>query len=115
MPDDDETPVADTITLMTAASVANCDLPPRELMLVRLAALVAADAPAASYLANTGVAVDVGITLDDVQDVLAAVAPIVGTTRVVTAAARITKALGFAIAVLTEALAELDDEGDDGD
>ena len=113
MPDEDETPVADTLALMTAASIANCELDPRELMLVRLAALVAADAPAASYLANTGVAVDAGITIEDVQDILAAVAPIVGTARVVTAATRITRALGFAVAVLAEAMAELDDEEDD--
>ena len=49
---------------------------------------------------NTGTAVDVGITLEDVQGVLIAVAPIVGTARVVSAAANIARALGFAIEVL---------------
>src|SRR5207344_2050663 len=52
-----DTPVLDTLALMTAASVESCELSPRELMLVRLTALVAVDAPPASYLANTGVAV----------------------------------------------------------
>ena len=52
-------------------------------MLVRLAALVAVDAPPASYLLNLGAAGDVGVTSDQVIGVLAAVAPIVGTTRVV--------------------------------
>jgi hypothetical protein len=112
MPD---TPVLDTLALMTAASVENCMLSPRELMLVRLAALVAVDAPPASYLANTGVAADVGITLADAQDVLIAAAPIVGTARVVAAAGSIARALGFIIEGLVEAeleaeLDELDDE-----
>jgi hypothetical protein len=55
----------------------------------------------------------VGITADDVQDVLVAIAPIVGTSRVVTAAGNITRALGFAIAVaeaeLEAEVAALDD------
>ena len=111
MPDDDtDAPVADTLTLMTAASLGNCNLAPRELMLVRLAALVATNAPAASYLMNTGAAADAGVTLEDAQDVLVAVAPIVGTVRVVSATAGIAKALGFLIGALAEAEAELEEE-----
>jgi uncharacterized protein (DUF697 family) len=76
-----------------------------------LAALVAVDAPAVSYLLNTATAVDVGVTLEDVQGVLIAVAPIVGTARVASAAENITKALGFAIDIAeAEADAELTDE-----
>ena len=44
MPED--TPVLDTLALMTAASVEACDLEDRELMLARIAALAAAGAPA---------------------------------------------------------------------
>ncbi len=84
MPDDD-TPVLDTLAEMTAASIEHSDLEAREHMLVRLAALVAVGAPPASYLLNAGTAADVGVTLDDVEGVLVAVAPIVGTARVVTA------------------------------
>lgn len=100
------TPVLDTIGGMTAVSVELTDLDAREHMLVRVAALVASDAPPLSYLANARLASDVGITIDDVQSVLVAVAPIVGTARVVAAAGNITRALGFAIAV---AEAELDE------
>ena len=104
------TPVLDTLAGMTAVSLELSDLEAREHMIARLAALVATDAPAASYLLNAGVASDVGITADDVQDVLVAVAPIVGTSRVVTAAANITRALGFAIAVIEAELeAQLED------
>ncbi len=101
------TPVLDTIGVMTAISVELSDLEAREHMLVRLAALVAADTPPLSYLANAGLASDVGITLDDVQSLLVAIAPIVGTARVVSAAGNITRALGFAIAVVEAELDEI--------
>ena len=106
MPDDD-TPVLDTLAEITAASIEHSNLEAREHMLVRLAALVAVDAPATSYLLNAGPAADVGVTLDDVQGVLIAVAPITGTPKIVTAAGNIARALGFAIAV---AEAELEAE-----
>ena len=84
----------------TAASLDNCNLEPRELMLVRIAALASAGAPPASYLVNAGTAIDLGITLDDVQGVLVAIAPIVGSGRTVSAASNVAQALGFAIAAL---------------
>ncbi len=105
----DETPVLDTIALMTASSVDACDLDPRELMLARIAALAAVGAPPVSYLANAGTAVDLDVTLEDVQGVLVAVAPIIGTALTVTAAGNIARALGFAIAAIEAELeAELD-------
>ncbi len=95
-------PVRDTLTDMISVSLSNCQLDPRELMIARLAAMVATDAPAASYLQNTPSSMDAGVTLEDVQSIPVAVAPVVGTPRVVDAALRITDALGFAIAVLAE-------------
>lgn len=110
----DETPVLDTVAEMTAASLENCSLEPRELMLARIAALAAAGAPPVSYLLNASTAVDAGVTLEDVQGVLVAIAPIVGTARTVAAAGNITRALGFAIAAidaeLEAELADLQDE-----
>jgi Carboxymuconolactone decarboxylase family len=113
MPDTDDTPVLDTLAEMTAASIENSNLEAREHMLVRVAALIAVDAPPTSYLLNAGTAADVGVTLEDVQGILIAVAPIVGTTRVVSAAGNIARALGFAIAVAEAELEEEDDEDDD--
>jgi hypothetical protein len=107
MPDD--RPVLDTLTEITAASVDHGSLEAREHMLARLAALVAVDAPAASYVLNVDPAAEVGVTLEDVQGVLVAVAPIVGTARVVSAAAKITQALDFVIEVtVAEIEAELE-------
>jgi alkylhydroperoxidase/carboxymuconolactone decarboxylase family protein YurZ len=104
-----ETPVLDLLATMTAASVEQSELDPRSLMLVRLAALAAVDAPAVSYLTNLAVASDIGVTADDVEQVLIGIAPVVGTARVASASGKIARALGFAIAV-AEAEAELEDE-----
>jgi hypothetical protein len=93
------TPVSDTLLAMTITSLENSDLGPRELMIARIAALVAVDAPAASYALNAVPAAESDISLDDVEDILVAVAPIVGTTRVVSAAANIARGLGFVIAL----------------
>ena len=99
------TPVLDTLTDINMASIVHTQLMPRELMLARLAALVAVDAPPASYLANAGAATDSGITEQDVQDILIAVAPVVGTAKVVAAGGNLMRALGFAIAVAEDAAA----------
>ena len=108
-----DTPVRDTLAAMTAASIENSDLSAREHMIARIAALVAVDAPAASYALNVEAATDAGLTLEDVQDVLVAVAPIVGTSRVVSAAANIAEGLGLVIALAEAELeAELDAEDD---
>src|SRR5262249_53945226 len=101
---DDETPVLDTLAAMTAVSIQNTTLGNRELMLAGIAALAAVDAPAVSYLMNVGAAADSGITVEDVQGVLIAVAPIIGTARTVSAATKITEALGFAVAAITAEL-----------
>jgi alkylhydroperoxidase/carboxymuconolactone decarboxylase family protein YurZ len=110
MPEED-TPVLDTLADMTAASLDRSTLEARDHVMARLAALVAVDAPAASYLLHIGAAEEVGITLEDVQGVLVAVAPIVGTPRIVNASTNIAKALGFAIALIEAELeAELEED-----
>jgi hypothetical protein len=101
----DETPVLDLLGRMTADSVEASSLDPDTLILVRIAALVAVDAPPVSYLMNLGVAGDLDIDPDQVRGVLAAVAPIVGTARVAAATGRIVEALAVALEV-----AELEDE-----
>jgi alkylhydroperoxidase/carboxymuconolactone decarboxylase family protein YurZ len=104
-----ETPVLDTLADLTAASLEHNSLAPRELMLVRIAALIAMDAPPVSYLANAEIAADSGITADDIQGVMIGVAPVVGTPRVVSAGGKILRALGLAIVV---AESEITDDSD---
>ena len=94
-----ETPVLDLLATMTAGSIEATSLDVETLMLVRVAALVAVDAPAASYLLNLGVASELEIDAEQVRGVLAAVAPIVGTARVVAAMGKIARALEFELEV----------------
>ena len=101
-----ETPVLDTLADITAASLEHNSLAPRELMLVRIAALIAVDAPPASYLANADAAAESGITADDIQAVMIGVAPVVGTPRVMSAGGNILRALGFEIMVAEAAMAD---------
>ena len=97
-----ETPVLDLLASMTADSMAASSLDPGSLMLVRLAALVAVDAPPSSYLLNLEAAGEVGLDAESVRGVLAAVAPIVGTARVASATGKIVKALSVAIEIAEE-------------
>ena len=72
-------------------------------MLVRIAALVAVDAPAVSYLLNLDAASEIGIDAEQVRGVLAAVAPIVGTARVAYATGKIVEALAVEIEIAESA------------
>ena len=101
-----ETPVLDLLATMTAASVEASGLDPQTLMLVRIAALVAVDAPPSSYLLNLGAATEMGVDGERVRDVLAAVAPTVGTARVASAVGNVVRALGLAELAAEQQLAE---------
>jgi len=106
-----EAPVLETLADINAVSIARSELDPATLILVRVAALVAVDAPPASYLMHVGPALESGLTVADIQDVLVAVAPITGAPRVLSAARKITEALGIAIAVMEELAEEEAGEG----
>jgi 4-carboxymuconolactone decarboxylase len=106
MPDStDETPILDLLKDMTAASLDATNLDEQTLMLVRIAALVAVDAPPISYAMNLEAAGEVGVNAEQVRGVLAAIAPIVGTTRVVSATSSIAGALALEVE-----LAEFDEQ-----
>jgi 4-carboxymuconolactone decarboxylase len=72
-------------------------LDPRTFSLVKIAALIALDAPPASYLWQVGNALDAGVTPEDLIGVLRAVAPQVGLPRAVAAAPELMVALGLAL------------------
>ena len=94
-----QAPVRDLLVQLNADSIEASSLDPKTLMLVRIAALVAVDAPPVSYLVNLAVAGDLEVNEEDVREVLIAVAPIVGTARVTSAATKIARAVGIAISV----------------
>ena len=93
----DETPVLDLLGRMTADSMDASTLDAHTLMLVRIAALAAVDAAPFYYVANLGAVADAGVDADDVRGVLTAIAPIVGTARIVSATATMIDALDVAI------------------
>ena len=92
-----ETPILDLLASLTADAAAASSLDPETLVLARLAALVAVDAPAVSYVLNLGVSDELEVAREQVLGVLAAITPIVGTARVASATVTIVEALEIAI------------------
>lgn len=82
---------------MREAMLASTGLDARTFALVKIAALIALDAPPASYAWQVGNALDEGATPEDILGVLRAVGPQVGGPRVVAAAPEIMLALGLAL------------------
>jgi 4-carboxymuconolactone decarboxylase len=74
---------------------AESSLDPKTFALVKIAALVALDAPPASYIWQVRGAVEAGASAREILGVLTAVAPQTGMTRVVAAAPEIMVALGL--------------------
>ena len=103
-----DNPVLDTLTDMTAASVAHNSLTPREFMISRLAAMVAVDAPPISYFVSASAFEESGLTTEDIQGVMIAVAPVTGAPRVMAAGGHILRALGIAVAVAESEMAAED-------
>ncbi len=79
------------------SSQVNSGLDARTFGLVKIAALVALDAPPASYLWQISNALDGGATPEDILGVLRAIAPQVGGPKVVSAAPEIMVALGLSL------------------
>jgi len=99
-----DSPILDLLTGMNLAGIEASSLDPQSLMLVRLAALVAVDAPPVSYMLNLQMAGDLSVDAEQVEGMLAAIAPIVGSARVASAAGKMVRALGLELS-----LAELDE------
>ena len=72
-------------------------LDPRSYSLVKIATLVALDAPPASYLWQVANALDSGATPSEIVGVLRAIAPQVGGPRCIAAAPEIMVALGLSL------------------
>jgi alkylhydroperoxidase/carboxymuconolactone decarboxylase family protein YurZ len=106
---DTESRVLDTIAAMNLASLEQVTgLDPQTVVLVRFAALVALDAAPLSYLTHLAVGQEAGLNAEQVEDVLLALAPLVGSARVVSAGSKIARALGIAV-LGTEAADDTDD------
>ncbi|MFJ9863195.1 carboxymuconolactone decarboxylase family protein [Streptomyces sp. NPDC101165] len=88
-------PVFETIVRMTLDTFERSGLDAESYLLARIAALVALDAAPASYLLNIGTAEQLGLPFEKIQGTLVAIAPVVGSARVVSAAQNIGVAFGL--------------------
>ena len=66
------------------------------LIFVRMATLATLDAAPASWLMNIEVGSEAGLTAEQMLGTLIAIAPVIGTARIVSAASHITKAFYLA-------------------
>ena len=112
-----EAPVMELLARMTTDSFESSSLDIDTLILVRLAALVAVDAPPVSYALNLGFSLEDGLDVDSIRGLLTAIAPIVGTAKIASATGNIVRALSNEVELGDLEGAELEDdfEGDDVD
>jgi 4-carboxymuconolactone decarboxylase len=89
-------PVFEALARLNSSVLDSGELDERTILLMRFAALVAVDAPPASYLVMMAVAEDFRITPEQLQAGLIALAPVVGGPRVVSAAAAVQEAVRMA-------------------
>jgi 4-carboxymuconolactone decarboxylase len=100
---EENAPVLEALVEMNEGNLERSGLDPEKYMLVRIAALASVGAPPASYLLNLGAASELGVSLEDVQGTLIAIAPVIGSARVASAGSAIARGLGLAIAIAEEA------------
>ena len=102
-----DAPVLERLVAMNLDSLEGSGLDEKTYFMVRLAALVAMDAAPVSYLMNLGLAREAGVTLEEAQGTLIAIAPMVGSARVASAAGKILRAaFGVAVAEAENAVPE---------
>ena len=92
-----DTSLLDEVLGLREAQMESIGLDARTFALVKIAALIALDAPPASYAWQVGNALNDGASPEDILAVLRAVAPQVGGPRVVAAAPEIMLALGLSL------------------
>jgi 4-carboxymuconolactone decarboxylase len=97
-----DAPVLETVLAMNLDALERSNLDPTTYLCVRLAALVALDAPPVSYAVMLGAAADGDMTMEQAQSVLVAIAPVVGSVRITAAAGNIVRAV-LGAAALAEA------------
>src|SRR5437870_10376835 len=87
--------VLNVLMRMQEGSMEESGLDPETFMLARVAALATLDAAPASRLVNLGVSGAIGISPERIIRTLIAIAPVIGTARIVSAAGSLFGALGL--------------------
>jgi 4-carboxymuconolactone decarboxylase len=97
-----DTPVLETLAQMTVNTMERSGLDVETYMVARIAALIALDASPASYLLNLGAATELGVPVETVRNTMVAIAPVVGSARIVSAASKLVRALGLAEVIASD-------------
>lgn len=79
---------------MQLENIEQSGLDPRTHALVRIAALITLDAAPASFMWQVGLALESGVTPDEIIGVMIALAPTIGMAKIVASAPEIALALG---------------------
>jgi len=99
VPDEDHPPLAAVLSEMTAVSDVKTTLPSEYVVALRFAALVALDVSRDSYLSLLKAAAEQGLVLNDAQQVLVVLAPLLGTERIDSASTKLADAIRLLRAV----------------
>jgi 4-carboxymuconolactone decarboxylase len=86
--------IIESLLAMQIENIAESGLDPKTHALVRIAALIAVDAAPASFMWQIGIALESGVTPDEIIGVVIALAPTVGMAKIVATAPEIALALG---------------------
>jgi 4-carboxymuconolactone decarboxylase len=86
----------DALKSLIADTYEASGLDPQTFMLVRMAALATLDAAPASWMMNISVSGEAGLAPEKILGTLIAIAPVIGTARIVSAASHITRAFYLA-------------------
>ena len=86
----------DALKSLIADTYEASGLDPQTFMLVRMAALATLDAAPASWMMNISVSGEAGLAPEQILGTLIAIAPVIGTARIVSAAGSILRALALA-------------------
>src|SRR5207253_2635211 len=89
--------VLNVLMRMQEGSLEESGLDPETFMLARIAALATLDAAPASWLVNLRISDEIGISPERIIGTLIAIAPVIGTARIVSAAGSIVGALGLLV------------------
>ncbi|HEY5531922.1 MAG TPA: carboxymuconolactone decarboxylase family protein [Candidatus Anoxymicrobiaceae bacterium] len=87
--------IIESLLAIQLDNIEQSGLDPKTHALVRIAALISVDAAPASFMWQIGVALESGVTPEDIVGVVVALAPTVGMAKIVATAPEIALALGI--------------------
>ena len=97
-----EPALIDSLLQIQLDNIESSGLDPKTHAIARIAALIALDAAPVSFIWQIGIALESGVTPEDIIGVMVALAPTVGMARIVAAAPEIALALGLDIGALED-------------